>query len=268
MVFSSFNNKTAYKNITKATKNRYFNPKQYYQKQCAFCHNETGKIGPPMSVVKEAYLHKYPKKELFVEKMSNFVLNPNADNRLITHNTGIYGVMPKGMFTDKIKIERVAEYIYDHIKIKKRKAKKAIQKANPIKSEEKFISVKAKLKKGTDIGKYVGVNKIDFEFASIELTDNMKQELDKMYQFLKNNPEVTIMIINHTDSRGSAVKNMELSKKRARIIKNYLIQKGIDPSRMLTKGAGEAQLVNHCRDGVKCTEEQHRKNRRTEFIIL
>ncbi len=268
MVFSSFNNKgITYKKITKTTENRYFNPKQYYQKQCAFCHNETGKIGPPMSTVKAAYIKKYPQKDVFVKKIAAFVLSPNADNRLIKHNKGIYGVMPKGMFSDRDKVERVAEYIYSHIKVKKRQSQREI-KSKTDKHENKTITVKLSLSKGTDIGKYLHINKIDFEYASTEITSEMKKELDKVYSFLKSNPEINILIINHTDARGSVNRNLELSKQRAKIIKDYLILKGIPPTRLLTKGAGEAQLLNHCHDGVKCSETEHRKNRRTEFIIL
>ena len=49
---------------------------------------------------------------------------------------------------------------------------------------------------------------------------------------------------------------------------NYIIEKGIDPDRITGKGYGETQLINECADGVSCTEAQHAKNRRTEFVII
>ena len=48
----------------------------------------------------------------------------------------------------------------------------------------------------------------------------------------------------------------------------YILNKGIEKNRIIAKGYGETMLVNHCDDGVSCSEEEHRKNRRTEFKIL
>ena len=59
-----------------------------------------------------------------------------------------------------------------------------------------------------------------------------------------------------------------LSEKRAQSTKNWLIQKGISTDRLTAKGYGETQLVNKCADGVKCSEKEHMKNRRSEFIIV
>jgi outer membrane protein OmpA-like peptidoglycan-associated protein len=46
------------------------------------------------------------------------------------------------------------------------------------------------------------------------------------------------------------------------------VEKGIEPRRMIAKGYGETKLVNRCKNGVKCSEEEHLKNRRTEFRII
>jgi len=46
-----------------------------------------------------------------------------------------------------------------------------------------------------------------------------------------------------------------------------MVQQGIDRSRLTAKGYGETQLVNGCSNGVPCSEEEHQKNRRSEFII-
>ena len=43
--------------------------------------------------------------------------------------------------------------------------------------------------------------------------------------------------------------------------------RGISPERLTGKGYGERMLVNNCTNGVKCTEEEHQLNRRTEFVI-
>ena len=46
------------------------------------------------------------------------------------------------------------------------------------------------------------------------------------------------------------------------------MKNGINSVRLIGKGYGESQLVNHCADGIKCTEEEHQVNRRSEFIIV
>jgi len=48
----------------------------------------------------------------------------------------------------------------------------------------------------------------------------------------------------------------------------YLISKGITKKRLVAKGYGETKLLNHCKNGVECSEEEHQVNRRTEFMIL
>ena len=47
-----------------------------------------------------------------------------------------------------------------------------------------------------------------------------------------------------------------------------MIKKGIHPNRIISKGYGARQLVNQCNRGVECTDEEHAKNRRTEFVII
>ncbi|MDX1463755.1 MAG: OmpA family protein, partial [Marinirhabdus sp.] len=71
-----------------------------------------------------------------------------------------------------------------------------------------------------------------------------------------------------TDSRGNNAYNEALSERRAQATLRWLINKGIDASRLTAKGYGENQLVNNCADGVACTEEEHQLNRRSMFIIV
>lgn len=92
--------------------------------------------------------------------------------------------------------------------------------------------------------------------------------LERVVTFMKDNPEVKIEISSHTDSRSSAAFNKKLSQLRANNVKQYLIDKGIDASRIKAIGYGESKLLNKCKDGVKCTEEEHQVNRRTEMQII
>ncbi|MCK7460615.1 MAG: OmpA family protein [Sphingobacterium sp.] len=61
---------------------------------------------------------------------------------------------------------------------------------------------------------------------------------------------------------------MTLSERRAKAAAEYLFSKGIARDRITGKGYGETLLLNQCAEGVKCTEEEHQANRRTEFKIL
>ena len=62
--------------------------------------------------------------------------------------------------------------------------------------------------------------------------------------------------------------NLKLSNERAKAAVEYLISQGIESNRLKSKGFGESKLINHCKDGVNCSEEEHQQNRRTEFIVL
>ncbi len=110
---------------------------------------------------------------------------------------------------------------------------------------------------------------IHWNVNSAKLTPQAKHEIDtKLLSLLKSKPNISVEIASHTDSRGSAAYNQALSQRRADAVKNYLISKGISPSRIVSKGYGESRLLNNCKDGVPCSEAQHRVNRRTEFRII
>lgn len=89
-----------------------------------------------------------------------------------------------------------------------------------------------------------------------------------IFVLLEENPNITIELGSHTDSRGSSEFNIELSQKRAQSVVDYLARKGINPARLTPKGYGESLLVNHCADGIECDEDLHQQNRRTTFRVL
>jgi len=82
-----------------------------------------------------------------------------------------------------------------------------------------------------------------------------------------DNPTVRIELSSHTDCRGKDAYNMSLSQKRAKSAVDYLIIEGIDASRVVSKGYGESKPSESC-VCEKCSEEQHQRNRRTEFKVL
>ncbi|MEQ9168505.1 MAG: OmpA family protein [Fulvivirga sp.] len=124
-----------------------------------------------------------------------------------------------------------------------------------------------KIEIGTDIGKVLQVNPIYFDLGKFTIRPDAATELLKIVQIMKENPTLEIELGSHTDARGSSSGNLRLSDKRAKSSVNYIISQGIEPSRITGKGYGEALLINQCGDGVKCSEEEHQLNRRTEFKI-
>lgn len=75
-----------------------------------------------------------------------------------------------------------------------------------------------------------------------------------------------IMVKGHTDNRGSDQYNLNLSDRRARAAVQYVISKGIAKGRITGKGYGESEPKVDCKEN--CTEEDHAKNRRNEFLIV
>ncbi len=94
------------------------------------------------------------------------------------------------------------------------------------------------------------------------------KELNRLKELMKNNPSLLVEICSHTDAIGPAAANWRLSQRRADAIVRYLVKRGIAGNRLIARGYGEERLVNDCVDGVKCPEEAHQLNRRTEFRVV
>ena len=109
------------------------------------------------------------------------------------------------------------------------------------------------------------LNDIFFEYNKSNITKEGAFELDKLVQVMKNSPEMVIMVKSHTDSRGTDKFNMNLSERRAKATVQYVISKGIAKDRISGKGYGESEPKVTC---DKCSEEEHAKNRRSEFMIV
>jgi outer membrane protein OmpA-like peptidoglycan-associated protein/tetratricopeptide (TPR) repeat protein len=104
---------------------------------------------------------------------------------------------------------------------------------------------------------------IYYDFDSANIRADAALELDKLVTILEDNPPIKIELSSHTDARGDAVYNQELSKRRAESAVAYIISQGIDPGRIKAKGYGESQLI--IEDAQ--TEDEHETNRRTEFKV-
>jgi outer membrane protein OmpA-like peptidoglycan-associated protein/tetratricopeptide (TPR) repeat protein len=121
---------------------------------------------------------------------------------------------------------------------------------------------------GTDLAKTVDIPIIYFDLDKWNIRPDAAFQIEKIVEVMKQFPAMKIDVRSHTDSRQTAQYNLNLSSKRAKSTVQWLAKKGIESSRLTGKGYGEAQLVNKCSDGVKCTEAEHQANRRSEFIII
>lgn len=111
-------------------------------------------------------------------------------------------------------------------------------------------------------GQKVELENVFFNSDSFEIDHKSNIELSSVHHFLESNPTVKISIEGHTDTEGDSQYNQRLSENRAKSVYTYLIDKGIDSSRLNYEGLGDTQPI-----ASNDTEEGKAKNRRTEIRI-
>jgi peptidoglycan-associated lipoprotein len=143
----------------------------------------------------------------------------------------------------------------------------------------------------TGIDKPIELPNILYDFGKWDLRPESMVSLDKLVETLLDNPNVTIELMSHTDSRDTEEYNQNLSQKRAQVVVQYLIDKGIETERLTAKGYGEStpKVVdaviagdnNFLKIGTVLSEQfintlpndeqkeiSHQINRRTEFKVV
>jgi peptidoglycan-associated lipoprotein len=143
----------------------------------------------------------------------------------------------------------------------------------------------------SSIASPIDLPNIFYDFARWELRPESMVNLDRLVETLNDNPNVTIELASHTDARGTAASNIELSQKRAQSVVDYLISKGIATDRLAAKGYGKsvpktvdmktAREFTFLKEGDVLSEQfierlateelreaAHQINRRTEFRVL
>jgi peptidoglycan-associated lipoprotein len=103
---------------------------------------------------------------------------------------------------------------------------------------------------------------IYFEFDSIRLTPEAQEILTQKARWLRENPNATVTIEGHCDNRGTNEYNLALGEGRAQSAKTFLVDLGIDPSRLTTISYGEERPID-----AEQTEEAWARNRRGHFVI-
>ncbi len=114
------------------------------------------------------------------------------------------------------------------------------------------------------VKKFSGVIEgIVFDFNEATIKPESKPVLDRAIEVLKEFPEIRVEIVGHTDDVGTRAFNLDLSRRRAEAVRDYLVAGGIDSARLRVRGAGPDEPI-----APNDTEEGRAKNRRTEFRIL
>jgi len=106
-------------------------------------------------------------------------------------------------------------------------------------------------------------SEISFDYNSAQLKPAFTRSLDKVADILSRYPRTTIRITGHTDSRGSAAYNQQLSEQRAQSVGSYLADRGVRGNRIVTEGRGEMQPR-----ATNDTEAGRQLNRRVEMLII
>lgn len=125
---------------------------------------------------------------------------------------------------------------------------------------------KEPIRKGT----VIVLENIYYDFNKSAIRRGAARELEGLARLMLEYPSMEIRLGAHTDCRGTDEYNLELSEQRAVSAKQFLVDRGVAPTRIRTVGYGETQPRNRCdcESGIECSEREHQYNRRTEVRII
>lgn len=136
----------------------------------------------------------------------------------------------------------------------------------PAKMTEPATGTGANATKANDepvVKEVINLAGVVFKTNSDQLNVSSNKRLDQAVKTLQDNPDVKVIVAGHTDSAGDALYNLSLSEKRAKAVKQYLVNKGVDASRLTARGYGETEPYTS-----NDTAAGRAQNRRVELRIL
>ncbi|WBU88793.1 OmpA family protein [Cellulophaga omnivescoria] len=166
--------------------------------------------------------------------------------------------------------------VADSTALAKQQEEEARQLAERLKKEEEANrlaqiekeKLEALIQRKEDLqNKINSLGSINFALNSSYLDKNSKKTLVAIAELLKENPTVVVKLGAYTDSRGTNKYNLWLSQRRMQRSLDYLLSKGVIASNVNANAYGEEVLLNDCLDGVYCTEQEHKINRRIEILV-
>lgn len=117
-------------------------------------------------------------------------------------------------------------------------------------------------------GKAIALKNILYDLDKYDIRPEARPELNRLAQFMKDNPSIRVEVSSHTDSRASDSYNQTLSQNRANAAVDYVVSQGVNRSNITGIGYGESRLLNECADDTNCSEAKHQINRRTEMKVI
>lgn len=224
--------------------------KRLYNIMCQHCHGtkgqgdggvvEVGEFNPP-SPYDGAYKNRSLGKIFHV----------------ITYGKGAMG--PHASQLDKVERWKVAMYV----RTLQHGGDFKLNELLGAKEEVTFSEITEEDISKLDKGNKISLRNVYFNTGSSELTNESTEELSKLIKIMETVPTMTIQISGHTDNTGEENSNLILSESRAKSVVNYMINKGVTPSRMTAKGYGSEFPV-----ADNSIEQGKKLNRRIEFEIL
>ena len=236
------------------------------------------------SIRKDLYIDKDPKsflKGLITDAKSNNLLDSvtiKVTDLLSGEEFESNSTTNTGDYSKALSRKRIGEKIILLIRLEKRGyIQRTIVFTHEINQSgeinlNQFIKLSlGKVEVGMDVAKMIDMKPIYFDMGKSKIRPDAAVELDKIVTVLKEYSNIYIELGSHTDCRSAAAFNLQLSAARSKASAEYIIKKGINRSRITTKGYGESKLLINCgcEGKVKsnCSEDDHAKNRRTEFLI-
>lgn len=113
------------------------------------------------------------------------------------------------------------------------------------------------------IDQLIRLDKLIFGLGKADISDASYEELDELATMLNENENIIIQLEGHTDFRGNARQNMKLSEERVEAVRNYLVKRGVNKKRIITKAFGGSKPLSRAGDS-----DSRRSNRRVEVRIL
>lgn len=104
-------------------------------------------------------------------------------------------------------------------------------------------------------------------YNGTELLAESKKTLERLAGYLQSNPQIVVKLNTHSDARGSKYENLAKTQTMGEKVQGMLQEKGIDEESTIPRGYGERYLVNRCKRGVLCSEDEQQKNKRIEVIV-
>jgi outer membrane protein OmpA-like peptidoglycan-associated protein len=218
---------------------------------------------------------------LLTDKISKEKI-PNAKVTITDKYNGknfVYRTSDNGDFIIKLENDKFNSSLDYSIKIEKEgyfnkfdDYKKVLNREGQYNIHEDLDISTIKFKEGMDLAKTLNVFPIYFDYDKFNIRKDAAIELDKIIKVMNENPTMIVELGSHTDCRGTIEYNEKLSAKRAESSADYIKNRISNPERIYGKGFGESKPTAKCNCDTnkpdKCSEEDHQKNRRTEFIII